>query len=90
MRLPAGVAEAIALSFSTTFFSTGLTVALGEFGATILFAGNFPGLTQTMPLAIYVGFEVHLDRAVALSVLLLLCSFTALMLARWLLNRALS
>ena len=30
--------------------------ALGEFGATIIFAGNFPGRTQTMPLAIYLGF----------------------------------
>jgi molybdate transport system permease protein len=32
--------------------------ALGEFGATIIFAGNFPGRTQTMPLAIYIGFEL--------------------------------
>lgn len=35
--------------------------ALGEFGATIIFAGNFPGRTQTMPLAIYLGFERDLD-----------------------------
>ncbi|MCE1254836.1 MAG: ABC transporter permease subunit, partial [Anaerolineae bacterium] len=34
--------------------------ALGEFGATIIFAGNFPGRTQTMPLAIYIGFELNL------------------------------
>lgn len=45
--------------------------ALGEFGATILFAGNYPGRTQTMPLAIYMGFEMELDRAIVLSVILL-------------------
>ncbi len=45
--------------------------ALGEFGATALFAGNRPGTTQTLPLAIYLGFESDLDGAVALSTLLL-------------------
>ena len=45
--------------------------ALGEFGATALFAGNRPGTTQTLPLAIYLGFETDLDAAVALSTLLL-------------------
>ena len=40
--------------------------ALGEFGATITFAGNLPGRTQTMPLAVYVGFENGLDRALVL------------------------
>jgi molybdate transport system permease protein len=61
--------------------------ALGEFGATILFAGNLQGVTQTMPLAIYLGFESNLENAVALSVILLLLSFTALLLARLLLSR---
>ncbi|HZW05074.1 MAG TPA: ABC transporter permease, partial [Anaerolineaceae bacterium] len=46
--------------------------ALGEFGATILFAGNLPGVTQTMPLAIYLGFETNLDTALTLSVILVL------------------
>jgi molybdate transport system permease protein len=46
------------------------TRALGEFGATILFAGNLEGVTQTMPLAIYLGFERDLGVAIALSVLL--------------------
>ena len=46
------------------------TRALGEFGATILFAGNLEGVTQTMPLAIYLGFESSLGMAVALSVVL--------------------
>ena len=62
--------------------------ALGEFGATILFAGNLQGVTQTMPLAIYLGFESNLDNAVTLSVILLLLSFTALLLARLLLTRS--
>lgn len=54
--------------------------ALGEFGATILFAGNFLGRTQTMPLAIYLGFESNLDVALTLSVILILVSFLTLVL----------
>jgi molybdate transport system permease protein len=61
--------------------------ALGEFGATILFAGNLPGVTQTMPLAIYVGFEVRLENAITLSAILMALSFTALLLAKALLRR---
>src|SRR6185369_3602900 len=45
--------------------------ALGEFGATITFAGNFPGTTQTMPLAVYLALETDPDAAIALSLLLL-------------------
>lgn len=56
--------------------------ALGEFGATILFAGNFPGRTQTMPLAIYLGFESHLDVALTLSALLMLISFAFLFVVK--------
>jgi len=44
--------------------------ALGEFGATLVFAGNLPGRTQTMPLAIYVALESDLTSAVAVAVLL--------------------
>ena len=55
------------------------TRALGEFGATILFAGNLAGRTQTMPLAIYMGFERDLGVVLALSLFLLL--FSALLLA---------
>lgn len=61
--------------------------ALGEFGATILFAGNLQGVTQTMPLAIYIGFEANLDTAVTLSVILMSLSFGALLAAKALLNR---
>lgn len=53
--------------------------ALGEFGATITFAGNLPGRTQTMPLAVYIALESDLDAAVALSVILLLVSFSLLL-----------
>jgi molybdate transport system permease protein len=48
--------------------------ALGEFGATITFAGNFPGRTQTMPLAVYLALEQDLDAAIVLSLLLLVVS----------------
>ncbi|MEO8199722.1 MAG: ABC transporter permease [Gemmatimonadota bacterium] len=44
--------------------------ALGEFGATITFAGNLPGRTQTMPLAVYLAMQDDLDRAATLSILL--------------------
>jgi molybdate transport system permease protein len=63
--------------------------ALGEFGATIIFAGNYPGRTQTMPLAIYLGFELDLDVALTLSVILVGCSFAVLMIVKVLLQREL-
>ncbi len=53
--------------------------ALGEFGATITFAGNRPGVTQTMPIAVYVQMQSDLDAAVVLSVLLLAMSFALLL-----------
>lgn len=56
--------------------------ALGEFGATITFAGNLPGVTQTMPLAVYEALQTDLDAAVALSVLLVLLSLAVLLLVR--------
>jgi molybdate transport system permease protein len=53
--------------------------ALGEFGATIMFAGNFPGVTQTMPLAIYGRFGAgDLPSALLLSVVLLGASLIVL------------
>ncbi len=61
--------------------------ALGEFGATIIFAGNFPGRTQTMPLAIYIGFEVELNIALTLSVILLVISFSVLLIVKGLLRQ---
>jgi molybdate transport system permease protein len=56
--------------------------ALGEFGATIMFAGSLQGRTQTMPLAIYMGLESNLDSALALSVVLVAVSFGVLVLVR--------
>lgn len=59
--------------------------AIGEFGATALFAGNAPGVTQTMPLAIYGAFNgagVTQGTAVALSLLLLVTAITVLLLVR--------
>lgn len=61
--------------------------AMGEFGATMIFAGNYPGRTQTMPLAIYLGFELDLDVALTLAVLLMGCSFLVLLLVKSLLHR---
>ena len=63
--------------------------ALGEFGATIMFAGQFMGRTQTMPLAIYAALESDLDAALALSILLLGISFGLLVFfRRWLTQAA--
>jgi molybdate transport system permease protein len=52
--------------------------ALGEFGATLLFAGNLPGVTQTMPLAIYIAMEGNLIEADVLSAILIVISFVVL------------
>ncbi len=56
--------------------------ALGEFGATITFAGNFPGTTQTLPLAVYVALETRPDAALALSLVLLALSLAILLALR--------
>ncbi len=56
--------------------------ALGEFGATILFAGNLEGVTETMPLAIYLGLERSLGIAIALSVMLVAVSTVLLLITR--------
>jgi molybdate transport system permease protein len=61
--------------------------ALGEFGATIMFAGNFLGRTQTMPLAIYLGFESNLEAALTLSVILIAISCVSLIVARFIAGR---
>lgn len=71
-----GLVAGVVLSFAR---------AIGEFGATALFAGNAPGVTQTMPLAIYTAFNgagVAPSTAVALSVLLLATALIVLVLVR--------
>lgn len=77
------------LAWSTLFGGAVMTWAraLGEFGATIIFAGNFPGRTQTMPLAIYIGFELELTVAITLSVILLTISFVVLLVVKGLLRQ---
>jgi molybdate transport system permease protein len=55
---------------------------VGEFGATILFAGSFQGTTQTLPLAIYSLFDANLDQAVAIGVLLIIVSAAILLTAK--------
>jgi molybdate transport system permease protein len=62
--------------------------ALGEFGATIMFAGSFQGRTQTMPLAIYGALESDLEAALALSAILVVVSFGLLGLVRLLARRS--
>ena len=56
--------------------------ALGEFGATITFAGNLPGTTQTLPLAVYIALETRPEVAVVLSLLLLTVSLVVLVALR--------
>jgi molybdate transport system permease protein len=60
--------------------------ALGEFGATITFAGSFPGRTETMPIAVYYALERDPDAAIALSLVLLVVSVVVLvgLRDRWL------
>ena len=61
--------------------------ALGEFGATIIFAGSFRGVTQTIPLAIFAEFQGDIDAAVALSVLVLGFAFVVILTVRYLTAR---
>jgi molybdate transport system permease protein len=56
--------------------------ALGEFGATIMFAGNLPGVTQTMPLAVYVGMEGNFMVGLTISIILVLISFAIMIAVR--------
>ncbi len=56
--------------------------ALGEFGATITFAGNLPGSTQTMPLAVYLAMQTDTTSAVALSAVMLIISMVVLVALR--------
>ncbi|HET7656921.1 MAG TPA: ABC transporter permease [Bacillales bacterium] len=56
--------------------------ALGEFGATIMFAGNLPGVTQTLPLAIYSAMQSDLGVAITISALLITVGFALLLLVK--------
>ncbi|HTW11120.1 MAG TPA: ABC transporter permease subunit, partial [Solirubrobacteraceae bacterium] len=69
----AGLGAAAATSFAR---------GIGEFGATILFAGSFQGVTQTLPLAVYSLFDANLDQAVAIGVLLIIVAALILLAAK--------
>lgn len=72
MALP-GIAAGLVLGWARS---------LGEFGATITFAGNFPGVTQTMPLAVYEALQSDPEAALVLSLLMLVASVAVLALLR--------
>ena len=78
LALPALVAGAL----------TAWARALGEFGATVIFAGSFRGITQTIPLAIFAEFQSDIDAAVALSVLVLGFAFVVILAVRYLTRKA--
>jgi molybdate transport system permease protein len=78
LALPALVAGAL----------TAWARALGEFGATVIFAGSFRGITQTIPLAIFAEFQSDIDAAVALSVLVLGFAFVVILAVRYLTSRS--
>jgi len=70
-----GLAAGAALAFAR---------GLGEFGATIMFAGSLRGVTQTLSLAVYAEFDVNFDVALAISALLVLVSAALLITLKWL------
>ncbi|MCM2465641.1 molybdate ABC transporter permease subunit [Methanoculleus sp. CWC-02] len=63
--------------------------ALGEFGATIMFAGNFQGRTQTMPLAIYTTMQGDLSAAISLAIILVVISFAVIAAVKIITRRSL-
>src|SRR5436190_8549036 len=87
-----GLFRRITLPLSAAGLAAGLTLswarAVGEFGATILFAGSLVGRTQTMTLLVYNVLESNLDAAVWASLILLGLAFVALLLSQWLTHHA--
>lgn len=69
----AGITSGLVMTFAR---------ALGEFGATIMFAGNLQGKTQTMPLAIYGALQGDMDASLALSVILVIVSFVVIIVVK--------
>ncbi len=80
---PFRVFRRVALPLALPVLGAGSTLAfargLGEFGATIMFAGSLPGRTQTAPLAIYDAFDEDFDVALALGALLVVVSLALLL-----------
>ena len=83
---PGAVARTVTLPLVAPALAAGAALAwarsLGEFGATVTFAGNLPGRTQTLPLATFLALETDLDQAVLLSMLLLIPTIIVLALLR--------
>ena len=92
-RSPFGAFWSVSLPLALPSLLGGLAFAwaraLGEFGATVMFAGNFPGRTQTMPLAILSALERDLSAALALAVVLTVLSVALLGLLAWWASRRL-
>lgn len=88
---PAQLFGHVTLPIAAPFLITGAilawTRALSEFGATILFAGSLQGVTQTLPVAIYFGFESDLEQTKAIALILLTAAVAALLAVRFLLAR---
>lgn len=78
----------LALPGLLTGAALGWARALGEFGATIMFAGNLPGKTRTLPLAIYTAMQSSLPTSVAMSALLLIVAFLLLLIVSALTRRS--
>jgi molybdate transport system permease protein len=85
---PWRVFSRVALPLALGGLGAGLVLSfargLGEFGATIMFAGSLQGVTQTLPLAIYAEFARSFDVALAMGALLVVFSFTLLLAVKWL------
>lgn len=80
------VAVPVALPGLGAGAALGWARALGEFGATILFAGSLPGVTETAPVAIYLGLEQSLNQALALGALLITVSTVVLIAVKLLIR----
>jgi molybdate transport system permease protein len=84
---PARVFLRVALPLARAGLAAGAALAfargLGEFGATIMFAGSLQGVTQTLPLAIYAQFTRDFDVALAVGALLVAFSFALLLAVKW-------
>ena len=83
----ATVARLVTLPMAAPALAAGAVMcwsrALGEFGATIMFAGNLPGVTQTMPLVVYSRFQAgDLEASIAAATILILAAFGVLLAVR--------
>jgi molybdate transport system permease protein len=89
---PARTFARVALPLAAGGLSAGSAIAfargIGEFGATIMFAGSLQGVTQTVSLAIYQEFDVNLDVALAISALLVVVSGALLLSVKVVSGRA--